>query len=152
MEIRPRTLAASALTALALGACAGANDGKTYKQTEAGREQTVRFATVESVRPVSIAGSSSVLGSVAGGAIGGIAGSEVGHGKGSAVAAVLGGVGGVVAGEALEERATRREGVEITVRLESGELRAIVQDAGESFAPGERVRLLTSGQTTRVTR
>ena len=144
---------APALAALSiLSACATREDAGAYKQNEAGREQTVRFATVESVRPVTISGRASGVGSVAGGVIGGIAGSEVGHGKGSAVGAVLGGVGGVFAGDALEESATRREGQEITVRLESGELRAIVQEAGDEFRPGERVRLLTSGQTTRVTR
>ena len=142
------TLALLAAAAL----CGCASGDASYKATEAGREQIVRFATVESVRPTAISGRASGVGSVAGGVIGGIAGSEVGHGKGSAVGAVLGGVGGLVAGEALEESATRRDGVEITVRLDSGELRAIVQEAGETFNPGERVRLLSSGGTTRVTR
>jgi len=140
------------LAALMLGACGSRETGSAYNQSEIGREQTVRFATVESVRTVSIAGSRSGVGSIAGGVLGGIAGSEVGHGKGAAVGAVLGGVGGMVGGEAIEESATRKDGVEITVRLESGELRAVVQQAGEPFNPGERVRLLTSGGTTRVTR
>ena len=140
-----------ALALVLLVACSAQETGGVYDPGEAGREQTVRFATVESVRPVSIAGSRSGVGSIAGGVIGGIAGSEVGHGKGAAVGAVLGGVGGVVGGEAIEESATRKDGVEITVRLESGDLRAVVQQAGELFKPGERVRLLTSGGTTRVT-
>lgn len=148
MELKPIVV----LAALLLSACASRDEAGAYKQTEVNREQTVRFATVESVRPVSISGSASGVGSIAGGVLGGIAGSEVGHGKGSAVGAVLGGVGGVVAGEALEQTATRRDGVEITVRLENGELRAIVQQAGETFNPGERVRLLSGGGTTRVTR
>lgn len=140
------------LAASILVGCGTRETGSVYNQDEAGREQTVRFATVEAVRPVSIAGSRSGVGSVAGGVIGGIAGSEIGHGKGAAIGAVLGGVGGVVGGEAIEESTTRKDGVEITVRLESGELRAVVQQAGELFSTGERVRLLTSGGTTRVTR
>jgi outer membrane lipoprotein SlyB len=138
--------------AATLAACGTRQTGDVYNQGEAGREQTVRFATVESVRTVAVAGSRSGAGTVAGGVIGGIAGSEVGHGKGSAVGAVLGGVGGMVAGEALEEGATRKDGQEITVRLDSGELRAIVQQGGELFKSGERVRLLSSGGVTRVTR
>jgi outer membrane lipoprotein SlyB len=148
-----KNLALTALVVAALAGCATKESGSgTYKQGETGREQTVRMATVESVRPVSISGNRSGLGTLAGGAVGGIAGSDVGHGKGSAVAAVLGGVVGAIGGEALEERATRHEGVEITVRLENGELRAIVQKAEETFAPGEKVRLLSSGGVTRVTR
>ena len=139
------------LAAAAAAGCAGHETGSVYKQGEAGREQTVRFATVESVRPVTIAGNRSGVGAVAGGVVGGIAGSDVGHGKGAAVGAVLGGVAGGVAGDAIEEGATRKNGVEITVRLDSGELRAVVQQADETFMPGERVRLLTSGGITRVT-
>jgi outer membrane lipoprotein SlyB len=135
-----------------LNGCATRHTGEVYKDSEAGREQTVRFATIESVRTVSVAGTRSGVGTVAGGVIGGIGGSEAGHGKGSAVAAVLGGVGGMVAGEAVEEAATRKEAQEITVRLENGDLRAIVQHGGDVFRPGERVRLLSSGGLTRVTR
>ncbi|MFM9968387.1 MAG: hypothetical protein ACKVQK_08320, partial [Burkholderiales bacterium] len=64
---------------------------------------------------------------------------------------ILGAVAGGVAGSLLEERATRKDAIEITVKLESGELRAITQDADEVFKPGERVRLLSGGGVTRVT-
>jgi len=37
------------------------------------------------------------------------------------------------------------------VRLDSGEMRAIVQEADVELKPGQRVRLLTSGGVTRVT-
>jgi outer membrane lipoprotein SlyB len=131
--------------------CATRESGSVYGKHETGREQTVRFATVESIRHVRIAGSQTAAGPIAGGAVGGIAGSTVGHGKGSAVGAVLGSVGGAVAGSAVEQAATQKEGLEITVKLDSGELRAIVQEADEAFKPGERVRLLGSGGVTRVT-
>jgi outer membrane lipoprotein SlyB len=87
---------------------------------------------------------------VAGGAVGGIAGSTVGTGKTSNVAAVVGAVGGGLAGQAMEEGVTRKNGVEITVRLESGEMRAIVQDAADKFVTGQKVRLLTQNGITRV--
>ena len=136
---------------VALGGCATRESANVYSKHEAGREQTVRMATVEHVRKVEIEGSRSQLGGAAGGIAGGIGGSEVGHGKGSAVGAVLGAVGGGVAGSMLEEKATRKDGLEITVKLDSGEMRAIVQEADELFTPGERVRLLNSGGVTRVT-
>ena len=43
------------------------------------------------------------------------------------------------------------DALEITVRLDSGEMRAIVQEADQQFVPGQRVRLLSSGGVTRVT-
>jgi len=140
--------ALSALTVLA--GCASSNRGDVYSRGEARREQTVRLATVESVRPVMIEGTRTPIGTVAGGAVGGIAGSSVGHGRGSSIAGVLGAVGGGLAGAAIEEGATRKQGVEITVRLESGELRAIVQEESDKFVAGQKVRLLTSGGVTRV--
>jgi len=141
---------AGALAGLIAG-CATRESASVYGKHETGREQTVRYATVDSVRQVKITGSQSAVGPVAGGAVGGIAGSTVGHGKGSAVGAVLGAVGGGVAGSAIENAVTEKNGLEITVRLDSGELRAIVQEADEEFKPGERVRLLNSGGVTRVT-
>ena len=63
---------------------------------------------------------------------------------------IAGAIGGL-AGNAIEEGATKKPGLEITVKLDNGELRAITQDADESFRPGERVRLLSAGGVTRVT-
>lgn len=140
------TLAAAAV----LAGCATSKSGNVYSRDEALREQTVRLATVESVRPVTIQGTRSGIGAAAGGVAGGVAGSGVGHGKGSTIAGVLGAVGGGVAGQAIEEGTTRRSGVEITVRLQSGELRAIVQEETDKFVAGQKVRLLTTGGVTRV--
>ena len=142
-------LAALAATAILAG-CATSRSGDVYSREEALREQTVRLATVESVRPVTIQGTRSGIGAAAGGVAGGVAGSGVGHGKGSTIAGVLGAVGGGIAGQALEEGTTRKNGVEITVRLQNGELRAIVQEDTDKLVAGQKVRLLTSGGVTRV--
>ena len=136
---------------MSLAGCITHESANVYGKHEAGREQTVRMATVDSVRKVVLEGSQSGVGGAAGGAVGGIAGSQVGHGAGSNVAAVLGAVAGGVAGNALEHKATTKDALEITVRLDSGEMRAIVQEADLQFTPGQRVRLLSSGGVTRVT-
>lgn len=133
-----------------LAACASSNSGSVYSRDEARKTQTVRMGVVESVRQVRIEGTKSPVGTVAGGAVGGIAGSSIGHGRGSAVGAVLGAVAGGLAGAAAEEGITRKDGLEITVKLDSGGLIAIVQEADENFNPGDRVRLVESGGTTRV--
>ena len=146
-----KALFAMAAVSAALAGCATSKSGDVYSRGEAQREQTVRIATVESVRPVTIEGTRSGIGAAAGGVAGGVAGSGVGHGRGSAVAGVLGAVGGGIAGQAAEEGLTRKNGVEITVRLESGELRDFVQEETENrFAAGQKVRLLTAGGVTRV--
>lgn len=145
-----RFLLAALAASAALAGCATSKSGDVYSREEALREQSVRLATVESVRPVTIQGTRSGIGAAAGGIVGGVAGSGVGSGRGSAVAGVLGAVGGGVAGQAVEEGTTRRPGVEITVRLQNGELRAVVQEETDKFVPGQKVRLLTSGGVTRV--
>jgi outer membrane lipoprotein SlyB len=106
---------------------------------------------VEHVRSVNIEGTKSAVGPAAGAVVGGVAGSEIGGGKGSVIAATVGAVLGGVAGGAAEEAATRRPGIEITVRLDNGRLIAVTQeDGGESFGIGDRVRVLTGGGATRV--
>jgi outer membrane lipoprotein SlyB len=139
-------------TVMLTGCYTPTSSGSVYSAGEARNEQTVRLGVVESVRQVTIEGTRGELGTIAGGAIGGIGGSTVGGGsRGSAVGAIVGAVAGGVAGSAIERNVTQRKGLEITVRLENGELRAITQDADEGFRPGERVRLVSSRGVTRVT-
>jgi outer membrane lipoprotein SlyB len=144
-------LMGAALVAAALAGCAPGLGGGAYTRDEARREQNVRLGVVESVRPVQIEGTRSGVGPAAGAVVGGVAGSTVGGGRGSAVAAVIGAVAGGVAGQALEEGTTRKNGVEVTVKLNNGALVAIVQEADETFRAGDRVRILSDGRTSRVT-
>lgn len=140
-----------AVALAALGGCISHESANVYSKHEAGREQIVRMATVDSIRKVKIEGSQSGAGAAAGGAIGGIAGSQVGHGAGSSMAAVIGAVAGGVVGNMAEHKTTTKDANEITVRMDSGEYRAIVQEEDVQLQPGQRVRLLTSGGVTRVT-
>lgn len=133
-----------------LGGCASSMSGSAYSRDQARQAQEVEMGTVESVRQVQIEGTKTPIGAAAGAAVGGIAGSNIGGGKGQAVGAILGAVGGGLAGAAVEEGVTRKPGLEITVRLDSGRLIAVTQEADENFAPGERVRVLTGGGVTRV--
>lgn len=135
---------------LVAAGCATSRSGAAYTRDQARQEQSVRMGVVESVRQVIIEGTRSGVGAVAGGAVGGIAGSGVGGGKGAQVGAVLGAVGGGVAGQAIEEAATRKPGLEITIKLDSGQMIAITQEADETFKPGERVRVLSGGGVSRV--
>jgi outer membrane lipoprotein SlyB len=133
-----------------LAGCAASQSGSAYSRTQARQAQDVEMGVVESVREVQIEGTKTPIGAGAGAVVGGVAGSTVGGGRGSAVAAVLGAVGGGLAGAAIEEGVTRKKGLEITVRLDSGKMIAVTQEADEAFAPGERVRILSGGGVVRV--
>lgn len=147
------TLLAACVTTT--GCAYNSSSPDVYTAGQAQREETVRFGTVESVRAVTISsndGQPSGLGAVGGGALGAVAGSAIGGGRGSIATAIIGGIAGAVAGNAVENGVAKRAGVEITVRLDNGDLRAITQSAtGEMFQAGDRVRLLSSAGVTRVT-
>lgn len=146
------SFASFAAVALTLGGCASSLTGDTYSRDEARAVQTVRYGTIESLRPVKIEGTKTPIGSGAGAIVGGVAGSGVGGGRGSAVAAVIGAVAGGMLGAAAEEGITRTQGVEITVREDDGNVRAYVQavEPNQVFRVGQRVRILTVSGTSRV--
>lgn len=147
-----RALVWSAVVLFAAG-CASNLGGGAYERSEARGVMNVRFGEVTTVRPVLLEGTESGVGALSGAAIGGIAGSGVGGGRGSAIATVIGAVAGGVAGAAIEGGATKRQGIEVTVKLDGGQYLAVVQeDGGEEFRVGERVRILDGRGATRVAR
>jgi outer membrane lipoprotein SlyB len=134
-----------------LGGCATSKSGDVYTRDQARREMTVRLGTIESVREVKMEGTASGGGSVAGAVVGGVAGSNIGGGSGQIVGAVIGAVLGAVAGNAIEESATKKPGLELTVKLENGQMIAVVQEGSpQEFRVGDRVRVLTGRGETRV--
>lgn len=136
---------------LALGGCAtGSSSGSAYSRSQARQEQTVRLGVVESVRPVTIEGEKGPVGAITGAVVGGYAGRNIGGGRGQELATVLGAVAGGLAGSAIEEKVTTKAGLEITVKLDNGQLIAVTQEADEDFRPGDRVRVLSGGGATRV--
>lgn len=137
---------------LAASGCAPSLSGSAYGRTQAREAQTVQVGTVESAREVLIEGTKTPIGAATGAALGGLAASNIGGGRGKAAATIGGVVLGGLAGAAAEEGITRRRGLEIVVRLDSGRTVAVTQEADELFRPGERVRILTAYDgTTRVT-
>ncbi len=146
-----RLATAAALVAAMVGCATQSNSSGVYSAGQVQREQIVRLGTIESVRQVAIQRPESGVGTLAGAGVGGVAGSAVGGGRGSIIGAIVGAVAGGVAGNAIENSANNRPGYELTVRLDDGQMRAIVQEADEAFSPGERVRILSRGGLSRVT-
>ncbi len=138
--------------ATALAGCASSKSGDVYTRDQARTVHTVKMGVVESVRTVKLEGTRTPIGAATGAVVGGVAGSAIGDGRGQTIATVLGAVAGGVAGAAAEEGLTRKDGVEITVRLDNGTMIAVVQEgSAAAFRPGDRVRVLESGGVTRVT-
>jgi outer membrane lipoprotein SlyB len=144
-------LATALIAATLLAGCAASQSGSAYERRQARQEMSVRLGVVESVRRVTVEGTKSPVGSVAGAGVGAIAGSNIGRGRGSTAGAIVGAVVGGVAGSAIEEQVTSKDGLEITVKLDNGQLIAVTQEADEAFHPGERVRVLKGSGATRVT-
>lgn len=145
-----KAIVALLLAAGLTGCVVAPHSGRVYDGRQTQNEQSVRMGTVDAVREVTIAQRNDGTGTMAGAALGGLAGSNVGQGKGSVAGAIAGAVVGGIIGSNIEADAKKKNGLEITVRLDNGELRAITQEADEQFRVGDRVRLLSNGRTTRV--
>lgn len=140
------------LLAIAMVGCTTTNPD-VVQRGDAQRLSSVQDAVVISVRPVVVDGSQSGVGAVSGAVVGGVAGSTVGSGATSTIVGVLAGVAGSVIGNTVERRATTEQAIEIILQLNNGERRAIVQAQGtEIISAGDRVVLVSTGGTTRVTR
>lgn len=145
-------LAGAAFLTVLAGCASPGLGGSSYSREQARREQTVRMGYVESVREVKLEGTRSGVGPGVGAVAGGVAGSSVGSGRGAVLGTVAGAVIGGLAGQAAEQGITAKRGVEVTVKLDNGQMVAIMQEADEPFRPGDRVRILSDGATSRVTR
>ena len=149
-----RTLCVAAIAAAAAvvaGCSTPSASSSVYTYGQAQREQVVRNGTVTAVRPITIQkDGTSGAGMVAGGAIGGVAGSSVGGGTGRTLAIIGGALLGAVAGNAVEEQVGKKDGLEITIRLDNGETRVIAQEADVPFSVGQRVQVISGAGPTRV--
>ncbi|WP_281646825.1 glycine zipper 2TM domain-containing protein [Parendozoicomonas sp. Alg238-R29] len=135
-----------------LAGCQSSQTSHVYSQSEARTIQAIQEGTIIELEAVTLEGSQSGLGGIAGGAVGGIAGSGIGRGHGSDIAAIGGAVLGSILGNMAEEKATRKQGVNITIRLTNGQLISVVQEVDPSmvFQNGEHVRIYTQNGTSRV--
>ena len=140
-------------TLLLLTGCASNLTGDNYSASEAKKIQEVSFGRVISERPVVIDGrQNGVIGTAAGGVLGGVIAHNVGGGSGRDVAAGIGAIIGGILGQQVEEKATRKQGQELTIELDSGSTISIVQQISQEnfFAVNDRVKVLQQGDTVRV--
>lgn len=125
--------------------------GNVYSADQARVSNTVYYGTILRVTDVTIEGTNSGVGTLAGGAMGGVLGSGIGGGTGRAISTVGGAIVGGLAGSAIEKGVTTKAGVELEVELDNGELLAVVQEKDAVYNVGDRVRVLRDARgTTRV--
>ncbi|GAK15030.1 LOW QUALITY PROTEIN: putative outer membrane lipoprotein Pcp [Vibrio sp. JCM 19053] len=139
--------------ALVLGGCSSPNPyGDAYGSSDTRKVQQVYYGTVEKVERNHCLYPSNAIGTIAGAAVGGILGSKVGGGSGSDIAAIGGGLLGGYAGSKAAEATAKRNGVNLTIRLEDGKIISIVQEANPNmiFQPGQAVQINVSGNDARV--
>lgn len=144
-----------AVTLVTLGGCTSPNPyGDAYGSADTRKVQQVYYGTVVKAEPVTIDASTqaNAIGTVAGAAIGGILGSGVGGGSGSDIAAIGGGLLGGYLGSKTAEETAKRNGVNLTIKLEDGKMIAIVQEANPNmiFQPGQPVQINMYGSEARV--
>lgn len=138
---------------LALAACTPQAGPSTVHQSETGQVVPVQHGEVTAVRVVEIRPGETRVGTVVGGALGAIGGSQIGS---STAANIAGGVAGATAGAAAGsavQGSQRQQGLEITIRLDSGETVAVVQPGDpRDFRVGDRVRVTGTAENARVSR
>ncbi|MCW8995200.1 MAG: glycine zipper 2TM domain-containing protein [Psychromonas sp.] len=132
--------------------CASNPYGDTYALGDTQKIQNVSYGVIIRTEPVNIEGEGSSVGTFAGAAAGGILGSNVGGGSGSQIAAIAGGLLGGVAGNKTAKSITKRNGVNLSIKLDSGNIIAVVQEVNPDmlFQVGQRVQVNIQGNTARV--
>jgi outer membrane lipoprotein SlyB len=145
---------AAAFASLLLLGCASSLEGDVYARDDAQKAMNVRWATVESTRAVVIEGSRSAKGELAGAVIGGAAGYGVTDSRAKALTSAVGAVAGAMAGTAAEEKMTRAQGLEITLKFDDGQHIVTVQEVEtvNEFIAGDRVKVITGQGKVRVAR
>jgi len=121
MNVVWKTVAVASV--LALTGCAGSMSGNVYSRERAQKVQTVEYGQVLEVRQIQIEGTKSGIGALGGAALGGA-------------------IAGAAGGAAAEEAVTKQPGLEVTVRLDSGQTLSLVQGLDPPVQVGDRVKLM----------
>ena len=101
---------------------------------------------VQSIRYVEEKGKTSGVGLVAGGVLGGVLGHQIGGGTGKTVATVAGAAGGAYVGNKVEQNRNTKGHWEVSLRMDSGNMRTFTYSNQPTVHEGERVKLVDGGR------
>lgn len=157
MHNHVRTIAGAALIAPLLAACGGPAEstatrdpyyGPTSVQTvpadrnyRSGDYRCANCGVVTDIEQVRTE-SNGVAGAVIGGVVGGVAGHQVGKGTGKDLATAAGAVGGAIAGHEIEQNQTAKYEYRVRVRMDSGEVVTVQQQAQPAVRIGDQVQVV----------
>ena len=96
---------------------------------------------VVSVKEIEQEGKGSGLGAIAGGAAGGLLGHQVGQGSGRDLATIAGVVGGALAGHKIEKTVKKSMVYDVTVQMDSGEIRTLRYGTAPGVVAGDKVKV-----------
>jgi outer membrane lipoprotein SlyB len=142
MNIKKISLPLVFCCAMLVGCSGDEFSGNRYTAANVGEAARTDAGTIISLRKVEIKPDGSVAGTALGAVGGGIVGSMFGGGHAKYATAAAGAVAGGVAGHALTSRPT--EGVEYTVKLETGSLVTIAQGPTPALSVGQKVYIVNS--------
>jgi outer membrane lipoprotein SlyB len=141
------TMASLVLAGAALlTGCASNSTSQPYSSASSGdyaSSAAMGYGTIDSIQVVRGSGGTSGAGAVVGGLVGAIAGNQVGSGSGRTAATVAGAVGGAAIGNRVEaNRNNAQDQYQISVRMDNGDYRTVVQDSVYDLRVGNRVRIV----------
>ena len=114
--------------------------------------QSVSYGTVVAAKAVTIQDKPDSSKAVGGAAVGAVAGAAIaGHGRHFG-GAIIGGMAGAAVGSAVAKSESVKPGTELIIKLESGQEIAIQIPGQQNFLAGDRVRLTSGPNGTKVER
>ncbi len=143
-----RTLASLLVASAAvLAGCSSTPSSQPYDNgynTGANSSANLGYGTIDSIQVTRAGGQTSGAGAVIGGLVGAVAGNQVGSGTGRTAATVAGAVGGAAIGNSVEKSRNQngQEMYQISVRMDNGDYRNVVQDSVYDLRVGNRVRIV----------
>ena len=133
------------LAVVILAGCTNRYNPNVYSGDQAMQADTIKYGTITRINAVTIKDDNTGIGLLGGGLAGGLLGSQIGGGSGRVLGAVGGAALGAAAGAVAEDELQKTNGVQITVKLDSGQSVSIVQAAeGSNYSVGQRVRVVSS--------
>lgn len=145
MKKRRLLLIPATCCALLLAGCTFPSSTQTLPQSQVGQMQKRAVATIIKTKPVVVDGSRTNMGQYGGAVIGGAAAipsNGVLSGRGEALAVAGASIVGAIAGQAIEEFATRKKAQEITIEFPDGDIYVLVQPTPPEFQVGDKVHVI----------
>lgn len=130
------------VTAVLLSGCASDYSGNKYDGSAVGEVQRTDRGQVISLRKVELKPEVSGVGTALGAVGGGLVGGMFGGGNAKILTATAGAVAGGVAGNALATKT--QDGIEYTVKLDTGAIVTIAQAPTPAISVGQRVHVIYS--------